>query len=194
MSGPFGVRGYYGPGAEVGDDWLTRAVCRDRDPELFYPVGNTGPAAEQTREAIKICRSCPVTLDCLVSALRFPAPDQHGIQGGLDAADRRRLLTPCRRDHERTAENLAFEGVRVICVPCRDIDTAAYWAANGGRLAAEMARPQKVEHVPAPLCKGGHRQSDANTYWSKAGNRRCRLCAADKQRAYRERQAEAAMA
>ncbi|MFM5967871.1 MAG: WhiB family transcriptional regulator, partial [Micrococcales bacterium] len=27
--------------------WLNQARCLNEDPELFFPVGNTGPAVEQ---------------------------------------------------------------------------------------------------------------------------------------------------
>ena len=29
------------------DDWRELAACRDTSPDLFFPVGTTGPAIEQ---------------------------------------------------------------------------------------------------------------------------------------------------
>jgi len=39
-------------------DWRHRAACRDEDPELFFPVGNSGPALLQISEAKAVCRRC----------------------------------------------------------------------------------------------------------------------------------------
>ena len=42
-------------------DWRHDAACRDEDPELFFPIGNTGPALLQIEEAKQVCRRCPVS-------------------------------------------------------------------------------------------------------------------------------------
>ena len=46
-------------------DWRHNAVCRDEDPELFFPVGNSGPALAQIADAKLVCNRCPVTTECL---------------------------------------------------------------------------------------------------------------------------------
>ncbi len=64
-------------------DWVDEAVCRGMNPAMFFPGrGETFVAAEA------ICRQCPVRMDCLEYGLREP----HGVWGGLNEAQRRRLL------------------------------------------------------------------------------------------------------
>ena len=46
-------------------DWRHEALCRDEDPELFFPVGNSGPALAQIASAKLVCNRCPVTNQCL---------------------------------------------------------------------------------------------------------------------------------
>lgn len=38
-------------------DWRHHAICREEvDPELFFPIGNTGPALLQIEGAKAVCR------------------------------------------------------------------------------------------------------------------------------------------
>jgi WhiB family transcriptional regulator, redox-sensing transcriptional regulator len=46
-------------------DWRNYAACRDVDPELFFPIGNTGPALLQIDQAKQVCRRCKVSSACL---------------------------------------------------------------------------------------------------------------------------------
>ena len=50
-------------------DWRSRAACLEKDPELFFPVGNTGPALLQIEEAKAVCRTCEVMDTCLQLSL-----------------------------------------------------------------------------------------------------------------------------
>jgi hypothetical protein len=63
-------------------DWRHNAVCREEDPELFFPIGNTGPALLQIEEAKAVCRRCPVMEQCLQWALHeAPCRPQPGPSG-----------------------------------------------------------------------------------------------------------------
>lgn len=75
--------------------WRSRSACLGEDPELFFPVGTTGPALEQTQRAKAVCRSCPVIDECLEWALQ--THQDAGIWGGLDEDERRAL----RRQRQR---------------------------------------------------------------------------------------------
>ena len=70
-------------------DWRHRATCLDEDPELFFPIGNTGPALLQIEEAKAVCRRCPVTETCLTWAL--DTGQDAGVWGGLSEDERRAL-------------------------------------------------------------------------------------------------------
>ncbi|MCW2667953.1 MAG: whiB1 [Frankiales bacterium] len=70
-------------------DWRHRALCRDEDPELFFPIGTAGPAATQVAEAKVVCRRCSVVEDCLTWALE--TGQDSGVWGGTDEDERRAL-------------------------------------------------------------------------------------------------------
>lgn len=71
-------------------DWQAHGLCRDRKDDLFFPDGETSPAAiAQINEAKRICRRCPVMPDCQDWALENGESD--GVWGGLSEADRRSI-------------------------------------------------------------------------------------------------------
>jgi WhiB family redox-sensing transcriptional regulator len=68
-------------------DWRHRAACRDEDPELFFPVGTSGPALLQIAEATIVCRRCSVITECLNWALA--SGQDTGVWGGMSEDERR---------------------------------------------------------------------------------------------------------
>jgi WhiB family transcriptional regulator, redox-sensing transcriptional regulator len=70
-------------------DWRDDAACKNRDPDLFFPVGTTGPAILQTELAKRICYSCPVEEICLAWALE--TNQAHGVWGGMDETQRQAI-------------------------------------------------------------------------------------------------------
>jgi WhiB family redox-sensing transcriptional regulator len=71
------------------DDWRENSACRDTDPDLFFPVGTTGPAIEQIENAKAVCRVCDVQKSCLDYALT--TNQDSGIWGGTSEEERRAL-------------------------------------------------------------------------------------------------------
>lgn len=120
-------------------DWRLRAACRDEDPELFFPVGTSGPAIEQTAEAKAVCRRCEVTSDCLSFAITEGLPE--GIFGGRTPAERpkpkRRKPGP-KPDVDEVVVARAIAGKRVgrRLTPRERVQVAEQLMAAGGTFSA----------------------------------------------------------
>jgi WhiB family redox-sensing transcriptional regulator len=84
-------------------DWRHQSACRDEDPELFFPVGNTGPAITQIEEAKKVCARCIVKEPCLAWALE--SGQDAGVWGGLSEDERRALKRRAARNRARLIDN-----------------------------------------------------------------------------------------
>ena len=69
--------------------WRRDALCRDTDPNLFFPVGTTGFALMQIDRAKQVCEDCPVRAECLDYALE--TNQDSGIWGGTSEDERRAL-------------------------------------------------------------------------------------------------------
>lgn len=76
------------PGASAEADWRHLAACREApDPDIFFPIGNTGPALEQIEEAKQICFACSVRNECLDWAIE--TRQDSGVWGGLSEDERK---------------------------------------------------------------------------------------------------------
>lgn len=73
----------------ANDEWRAQASCQDTDPDLFFPVGTTGPAIEQIANAKAVCDACPVKEPCLEFALS--TNQDSGVWGGTSEEERRKL-------------------------------------------------------------------------------------------------------
>jgi WhiB family redox-sensing transcriptional regulator len=82
-------------------NWRDQAACLTENPELFFPIGTTGPAVHQLDAAKRVCANCLVRDPCLQWALETGV--DHGVWGGLDEAERRSLKRRAARMRMRTA-------------------------------------------------------------------------------------------
>ena len=77
------------------DDWRDQAACRNEDPELFFPIGTSGPALLQTEKAKVVCGRCPVREQCLEWALAHG--EILGVWGGTGETERHAMQRRRRR-------------------------------------------------------------------------------------------------
>lgn len=88
--------------------WRVLGTCLDYEPELFFPAGETGLAAEQAQAAVAVCQECPVMLECLAYAVE--TGQRFGVWGGTTAEDRarirRRWMAAMRKGNEISLEEL----------------------------------------------------------------------------------------
>jgi WhiB family redox-sensing transcriptional regulator len=80
------------PALELTDEralWRDSAACRDTDPDLFFPVGTTGPALDQIRSAKAVCGDCDARQACLEYALA--TNQDSGVWGGTSEEERRAI-------------------------------------------------------------------------------------------------------
>ncbi|WP_431999494.1 WhiB family transcriptional regulator [Streptomyces sioyaensis] len=77
------------PPTDSEQDWRHQAECRDQEPELFFPAGNTGPYLLQIEEAKAVCRRCPVLQACGQWAL--VTGQDSGVWGAMSEDERRAM-------------------------------------------------------------------------------------------------------
>ena len=80
--------------------------CQVHDPDLWFPVGTSGPALLQAESAKMHCYTCPIQVECLDAALE--RGETAGIWGGHTEEERRNM----RRSSGRIAERVNTGGVK----------------------------------------------------------------------------------
>lgn len=97
----------------TGTNWQQYGLCRETDPEIFFPEKGSPQA-----DAKRTCLSCEVRTQCLEYALEY---GERGIWGGTSDAERRRILRerqetpapavdPVKAHRDRTIRLLTAEG------------------------------------------------------------------------------------
>jgi WhiB family redox-sensing transcriptional regulator len=79
--------------------WAAQGACQHSDPELFFPVSSSGPAASQVARAKAVCTRCPVRGECLEFAIE--SGQDFGVWGGVSEGERRTIRR--RRMRQRRA-------------------------------------------------------------------------------------------
>lgn len=80
--------------------WRDRARCAGVDPELFFPSRGRGPSSGVPAQ--RICRRCPVQLECLQYAITHP-DGQYGTWGGATETELKKLRKAARAKGRRAA-------------------------------------------------------------------------------------------
>jgi WhiB family redox-sensing transcriptional regulator len=124
-------------------DWRFEAACLDEDPDLFFPVGNTGPAILQIEDAKAVCRRCDVVETCLRWAL--DTGQEAGVWGGLSEDERRAL----KRRGARAAARAAGRVPREL-VDATDARDALRKVVQTGISLSEVSRRAEADGHAVP--------------------------------------------
>jgi WhiB family transcriptional regulator, redox-sensing transcriptional regulator len=98
--------------------WESAAACRGEDLSLYFAPNYFEPyAVKRAREsrAKAICRRCPVREVCRDYALE--ARVDHGVWGGLNESERRRILKARDREHEASEQAMVREAGVTAAAP-----------------------------------------------------------------------------
>lgn len=70
-------------------NWRELALCRQFDPDLWFPEAGEG---DNGHIAKQVCRQCPVRLECLTDAI--DRHEREGIFGGFSRNKRAKITDP----------------------------------------------------------------------------------------------------
>jgi WhiB family redox-sensing transcriptional regulator len=142
------VAGTRGTGSKTADreQWLDDGACREEDPELFFPITSSGPAARQIAAAKAVCQRCGVQSECLHYALE--SHQSHGVWGGTSEEERLRMT-------------LARAGTRAACTPSDRSGRPADDEGSHPRPVRAASRPASGARRPSRRLKSGREGRNA---------------------------------
>jgi putative drug exporter of the RND superfamily len=118
---------------------IRRALCADSglDADQWFPVSaEVQTARAEAAAAIAVCRVCAVRSQCLALSLRYWDVGQHGVWGGLAAAERARLR---RRMHLVTKDGTTAIGTVQYRVSASGLDSGTLDALSSIASAADSS-------------------------------------------------------
>jgi transcription factor WhiB len=142
---------------------IRQARCAESslDADVWFPVS---PGAQQARQeaaaAIAICKDCPVRSQCLALSLRHWDVGQHGVWGGMVAAERASLRRQM-LEHRADALRYFTDAVGLPSYRSRSLIGAvqssplAKALSRGGRLIRLSGHRRKHLVDAVPGCGGG---------------------------------------
>ena len=98
---------------------VRHARCADSglDPDEWFPASiEPARARHEAAAAIAVCTGCPVRAQCLELSLWHWDIGQHGVWGGLVAADRARLRHRLPTDHRGPRHHRSFRNDRAAVI------------------------------------------------------------------------------
>jgi WhiB family transcriptional regulator, redox-sensing transcriptional regulator len=124
-------------------DWRHRAACRDEDPNLFFPIGSTGPSLAWIEDAKAVCLGrCTVVGECLQFAL------EHGLDGVWGATteeERRAMKRRAARARPEYGPDLRTEAVRLFQeIRSEFASNSATYEAVAARLGVQRSKTVKA--------------------------------------------------
>jgi WhiB family transcriptional regulator, redox-sensing transcriptional regulator len=144
-------------------DWRHEAECARKDAdgrsvydsELWFPIGNTGPAILQIEQAKAVCRRCDVVETCLRWALE--TGQDAGVAGGTSEDERRALKRRESRARARDGEpKPARRNDYVDAAECRRLIEDAM-RVDGDLSIREVRRRTGISHETLSAILDGER-------------------------------------
>lgn len=111
----------------IGDRWQDHAACRGKPADLWFNDNIGGPDA--CAEAVRICNTCPVRIDCLAHAVNNG--EQHGVWGGQTPKERANARRKASRLRAKAMQETGPTiPARKRCPKCERTKPSADWGRD----------------------------------------------------------------